>query len=211
MKKLFGFIAIFILLAGCAKGGPAPATEPQEVSTNTPVSLPATQTIAIPPTALAIDPDLYQGWSTYANSAYGFSVRLPEDWTAEEDVSDASPLYGHLVNLHPVTGNEAIRMTFRRQGEDTLLWPSGVGQGEFLPQGSLTIAGEPALRVLLVCPTGEVTSIWYHQAEDQANIVRSGLEFGFIFSAGAHCEAGKTLSGKIQQVGEMIIASLKLL
>jgi hypothetical protein len=100
-------------------------------------------------------------------------------------------------------------MTFRRVGEETLLWPMGVGQGEFITQGALDVTGQPAKRVLLVCPTGEVTSIWYHQGEGAPNITRSDLEFGFIFSAAPlHCEAGYSLNGKVQRVGEMSIASL---
>ena len=100
-------------------------------------------------------------------------------------------------------------MTFRRTGEEARLWPTGVGQGEFIPQGTLDVAGQPAQRLLLVCPSGEVTAIWYHQGEGQPNITRGDLEFGFIFSAGSHCEAGNSLNGKNQRVGEMIIASLK--
>jgi hypothetical protein len=105
---------------------------------------------------------------------------------------------------------ESIRMTFRRVGEDVLLWPTGVGQGEFIPQGMLEVAGQPAQRMLLVCPTGEVTAIWYHQADGQPNITHGDLEFGFIFSIGGHCDAGYSLSGKVQRVGEMIIASLEV-
>jgi hypothetical protein len=55
-----------------------------------------------------------------------------------------------------------------------------------------------------------VTAIWYHQAGGQPNITRGDLEFGFIFSTGDHCKAGVTLNGKVQRVGEMIIASLKV-
>ncbi len=37
------------------------------------------------------------------------------------------------------------------------------------------------------------------------------MEFGFIFSAApVHCQAGASLNGKVQRVGEMIIASLKV-
>lgn len=164
------------------------------------------------PTALPIDPSLYQGWWTYTHAVYGFSIMLPEDWVVEEIAADDPLLGGHLLNLHPqaVTGEENIRMTFRRVGEETLLWPTGVGQGEFVPQGTLTVAGQPAQRVLLVCPTSEVTAIWYHQGEGQPNITRGDLEFGFIFSIASHCEAGYSLSGETQQVGEMIIASLQI-
>jgi hypothetical protein len=93
-------------------------------------------------------------------------------------------------------------------GEDTPLWPTGVGQGEFIPQGTLDIAGQPALRLLLVCPTGEVTEIRYHQSETQPNITRGNLEFGLILHTVGHCEPGVSLQGEIQLVGEMIIASL---
>jgi hypothetical protein len=59
--------------------------------------------------------------------------------------------------------------------------------------------------------TGEVTAIWFHQGEGQPNITRGDLEFGFIFSSTpSHCEAGYSLSGKVQRVGEMIIASLQV-
>jgi hypothetical protein len=85
-----------------------------------------------------------------------------------------------------------------------------VGQGEFIQNGSLEIAAEPAVRLLLVCPTGEVTAIWYHQAEDQPNLVRGDMEFGIIFTAGDHCAPGLTLDGKMQLTGETIISSLNV-
>jgi hypothetical protein len=139
---------------------------------------------------------------------------LPEDWVVEDVATNDSLLSGHLLNLHPRDDvqKESIRLTFRRTGEDTLLWPTGVGEGEFIPQGILDISGQPVQRGLLVCPTGEITSIWYQQAEGQTNIKQGDLEFGIIFSATPfHCEAGYSLDGKIQRVGEMIIASLKVL
>jgi putative hemolysin len=164
------------------------------------------------PTARPIDPADYQGWWTYTQAVYGYSIMLPEDWIVEEITTGDPLMNGHMLSLHPsdTSVKQSIRMTFRRTGEETRLWPTGVGQGEFISQGTLEVAGQPAQRVLLVCPTGEVTAIWYHQAEGQPNIARGGLEFSFIFSAGSHCEAGLSLSGKVQYVGEMIIASLKV-
>jgi putative hemolysin len=164
------------------------------------------------PTALPVDPTAYQDWSTYTNSDYNFSLRLPDGWAVDEAGVDDPLLIGHAININNLisAAKENIRVTFRRIGEDTLLWPSGVGQGEFIPHGSLDIAGEPALRMLLVCPTGEVTEIWYHQAEGQSTIVRGDMEFGFIFGYPNHCEPGATLTGDVQLVGEMIIASLSV-
>jgi putative hemolysin len=164
------------------------------------------------PTALPVDPADYQGWWTYTHAVYGFSLRLPEDWVVEEITTFDPAMNGHALSLHPQLDieNGSIRLTFRRVGEDARLWPTGVGQDEFIQQGTLEVAGQPARRMLLVCPTGEVTSIWYHDNESQPNLTRGELEFGVIFSAApTHCEAGYSLGGKVQRLGEMIVASLK--
>ncbi len=165
------------------------------------------------PTALPIDPADYRGWWTYTHPVYKFSIMLPEDWIAEETTTNNPLMNGHMVTLRPKSDveKESIRMTFRRVGEETLLWPTGVGEGAFVPQGTLLVGDQPAQRVLLVCPTGEVTSIWYHQAESVPNITRGDLEFGFIFDAApSHCAADYHLSRKVQRLGEMMIASLKV-
>lgn len=163
------------------------------------------------PTALPIDPADTQGWWTYTSATYGFSLRLPPDWIVDETTTGDPLMNGHLLNLRPqdAVNNLNIRMTFRRIGEETLLWPTGVGAGEFVPQGTLDVAGQPARRLLFVCPTGQINSIWYHQSENEANIRRGDLEFGFIFGyTGVYCQEGYSLAGKVQHVGEMIIASL---
>ena len=105
---------------------------------------------------------------------------------------------------------ESIRITFRQVGEERALWPTGVGEGVFVPQGTLDIAGESAQRVLLVCPNGEVTEIWYYAGESQPLIRRDNLEFGVLFNAFGHCEPGYNLGGEAQQLGETIISSLKV-
>ena len=167
---------------------------------------------AVLPTALPIDPSAYQDWSTYTNPTYGFTIKLPDGWVAEEASSSDPLLVGHELNLHSEIASQAtnIRLTFRRAGEDTLLWPTGVGQGEFVQQGTLDIAGQPTLRLLLVCPSGDVTAIWYHQAQDQSNIVRGNLEFGIIFSTPGHCQPGNNLAGESQLLGETIISTLNV-
>ncbi|MCU0485944.1 MAG: DUF333 domain-containing protein [Anaerolineales bacterium] len=158
------------------------------------------------PTALPLDPAIYQDWITYTNATYGFSFGLPDNWIVEESATDS-----HLLTIHPLDfpDRESIRLTFRRTGEEALLWPTGVGEGEFIPQGTLDISGQPVNRLLLMCPAGEITAIWYHQAADQPNIALDDLEFGIIFSATPyHCQDGFSLSGELQRLGESIIASL---
>ena len=157
-----------------------------------------------------INPDDYAGWWTYTHPVYGFSLQLPEDWTVQEETSGTNMLSGHLIILHPDPALEqSIRITFRQLGEDILLWPTGVGQGEFLPQGTLQIGGVDVQRNALVCPTGEVTSIYYQGTQGDPFLTLGGLEFGLIYSASSsHCQPGMTLAGKTQYVGEMILASL---
>ena len=136
---------------------------------------------------------------------------LPEDWIVEEITTFDPIMNGHTLMLLPsyLSGKESIRITFRGVGEEARLWPTGVGQGKFIQQGTLDIAGAPARRTMLVCPSGEITAIYYH-GKDQSNLQRGDLEFGFIFSAGGHCEADSSLGGKMQYMGEMIIASLQV-
>ncbi len=161
------------------------------------------------PTPFPIDPADYQGWWTYTHAVYGFSLMLPEDWVVDETTVNNPLMNGHMLNLN--TEGLNIRITFCQIDEDILLWPTGVGAGEFVEQGALDVAGQPARRVYFVCPNGEINSIWYHGSKDSPNIQRGNLEFGLIFSlTDFYCEAGHSLSVKLQRVGEMIIASLKM-
>jgi putative hemolysin len=164
------------------------------------------------PTAFPVDPTAYADWMTYTHPIYNFSIRLPVDWSVEEVTTGDPLLIGHALNLHSLLNPQAanIRITFRQVGEEVPLWPTGIGQGEFLPQGALDIAGLPAQRILMVCPTGEITSTWYQNEAGQPAIRRGNLEFGVIFSTYGHCEPGYSLDGATQLTGETIISSLQV-
>jgi uncharacterized protein len=89
----------------------------------------------------------YQGWWTYTHPVYNFSIMLPDGWVVNDITSNDPLMNGHMLKLGgQVTtgGTEYIRMTFRRVGEEAYLWPTGVGPGEFVQQGTLDIAGQPA-------------------------------------------------------------------
>jgi putative hemolysin len=186
----------------CKPADPLPTSAPTSIPTEFPTPRP-------------IDPADYQGWWTYSNTTDGFSIMLPPDWVVDDTTTGDGLLNGHMLMLHSQQGEGEglqIRMTYRHTGEDVPLWPTGVGSGEFVPQGSLDVAGQPASRVLFVCPTGQVNEIWYQgESESNANIQRGNMEFGFIFSlTGYYCEEGHSLSGKLQYVGEMVIGSLQV-
>jgi hypothetical protein len=201
MKWLWTVVLLLFVLASCS---PSPTQRPMTTGSATPQKTaapaeasatdnPAASMISLMPLSHAAD---YQGWWTYTHPVYNFSIMLPDGWVVNEVSSNDPVMNGHTLILggQVATGfTESIRMTYRRTGEDDPLWPTGVGPGQFIEQGTLDVAGSPARRVLLVCPSltnpdGDVTSIWYHGAEQgQPNI----------------------LTGKIQNMGEMIIASLK--
>jgi putative hemolysin len=164
------------------------------------------------PTALPVDPASYVDWMTYTNPEYNFTLRLPDVWAVEEVTTGDSTMVGHLLNIYSLENpqEEIIRLTFRRVGDEVPLWPTGVGEGEFIPYVTLEIAGQPAQRILLVCPSGEVTEIWYRDGEGQPAIARGDMEFGIIYSTYGHCEPGYSIGGESQLVGETIISSLNV-
>mgnify|MGYP000852399487 CR=1 FL=1 len=162
------------------------------------------------PSALPVDTAGYAGWWTYTHPEYNFSIQLPGDWVVENVTTGDPVMDSHAMILRPAHALDAerIRLAFRRPGEDVLLYPTGVGEGEFLQQSTLDVTGAPARRMLLMCQGGEITSIWYHEVGGPAYLTRGGIEFGFMFSAGASTCDGNSLSSETQLLGEMIIASL---
>ena len=163
------------------------------------------------PTPVPIDPAEYDGWWKYTHAEYGFTLQLPPDWVVDETASGDPLLSGHLLWLHadPDTAlGPRLRLTFRRAGEDVLLWPTGAGEGEFVPQGTLDVAGQAARRILFVCLNGQIESVYY-QGEPGPNLERGGLEFGLIFThSGERCSPDAALAGKTLHSGELIVASL---
>jgi hypothetical protein len=122
---------------------------------------------------------------------------------------------GHFLLLHPRVESDSnlnIRMSVRRLGEETLLWPTGVGEGEFVPLGTLEVAGQLARRIGFQCPAGAISAVWYQGPEETGSNIQVGdLEFGFIASyAGKTCDETISLEGKISRISDLIVASLAL-
>lgn len=155
----------------------------------------------------------YEGWWAYQNDNYGFSLLLPEEWVVEETSTSDLLMSGHFLLLHPRVESESdlnIRMSVRRLGEETLLWPTGVGEGEFVPLGTLEVASQMARRIGFQFPTGSISAVWYQGPEETgANIQIGDLEFGFIASlVGESCIQTASLEGKTALLADMIVASL---
>jgi putative hemolysin len=191
----------------CSPAGETREGQPSAQATPSPMPLADDETV--------FSSEDYQGWWTYQNSDYGFSFMLPEDWAVEAMTTADPMMNGHFLMLQPriETGNDLnIRLSFRRIGEDVLLWPTGVGAGEFVPMGGLDAAGQMIRRFGFKCPGGEISDIWYHGPEETGpNIQIDGLEFGFIASkTGDYCQEGIAIEDKSTHLSDMIIASLKM-
>lgn len=219
--KIAWSISLLLLITSCSAGGENPpaadlnptSTLPPPTQTSQPDPTQTNPSEPLPtaiPTAVPITESEYQGFWTYTNPSYGFSLQLPADWVINE-ISQAA-MDGHTLEIQPRDDGShlLLRMTFREVGETSFIWPTGVGAGEFLEGEMLEIAGEPAKRNYFVCPTGQVNSIWY-MGTDTPHLQTGPLEYGFLYTySEKYCEEGYSLGGKEQHIGELIIASLEV-
>jgi putative hemolysin len=151
----------------------------------------------------------YAGWRSYTQSDYGFEFLYPPDWVVVPDDNPVSTLYGHALFVQP-EGERAqvqLRVVFRRVGEDLLLWPTGVGDGEFFERDSIIFMDGELRRTVLMCQ-GHDMAVWYRNMEG-AVIQRSDLEFSFILARSGSCADGEGLSPADQVIANMIVASFK--
>jgi hypothetical protein len=147
------------------------------------------------------------GWLAYEQPEFGFSLRHPPDWVVAPDDNPLSTLYGHALFVQPA-GDAApvrLRIVFRRVGDDLLLWPTGVGNGEFVERDQLAFGDGWLKRVALVCD-GRDQAVWYRSAGD--GVIRRGdLELSFILARTSACGDGGRLSPEIQAIANGIVTS----
>lgn len=150
------------------------------------------------------------GWTEYANPDYGFAFRFPPAWTLEAIQGPDNTMAGHQVKLHiRPEANREIEMiiSFKRVGEDQLIWPTGVGDGEFFDKGLAWLMTEPVTRNTLVCD-GRDMSVYYQQE----GVVRRGdLEFAIILSYVGSCADGYAIPVEIEDLADAVVATLTLL
>lgn len=160
-------------------------------------------------TALPTREGGYAGWHSYTQPDYGFEFRYPPEWVVVPDDNPVSTLYGHALFVQPAdeAAQVHLRVVFRHTGEDTLLWPTGVGDGEFVERDSITsLVGELRRRVL-VCE-GHDMAVWYRSMED-ADIQGGGMEFSFMLAYLGSCADGSGLAPEDQVIANMIVASVE--
>jgi hypothetical protein len=147
-------------------------------------------------------------WEIYTHPDPAFSFRYPPDWIVEPDANPVSTLYEHVLFVRSPAEAErvSLRVVFRGVGDDLLLWPTGVGEGEFVPRGAAAF-GEGALeRQALVCQ-GRDQAVWYRGEGGAAQL--GDLEFSFILALESPCADGLSISEATQAIGDLLVASFQ--
>jgi len=173
-------------------------------STPTVALTPYSTTEPTPPQALD-----YAGWGEYANDLYGFSFRYPPEWALEEVQEADNTMSGHLIRLETnMREAKAIEMLigFKRVGEDQLIWPTGVGEGEFVPRDAVLFIGEELKRNVLVCQDHNM-NVFYQQ---EGGIRRGDLEFSLILGYIGSCLDQFSIPDEIQALADKVVISFEL-
>ena len=149
------------------------------------------------------------GWLEYINADYGFAFHRPPDWELEEIQGPDNTMTGHQVRLHirPEANREIeLIISFKRVGEEQLIWPTGVGDGEFFDKGQAWLMAEPVTRHVLVCD-GRDMSVYYQQ---EGGVRRGDLEFAIILGYVGSCADGYAIPVAVQDLADAVVAPFTL-
>ncbi len=150
------------------------------------------------------------GWTEYTNPDYGFAFRFPPTWTLEALQGPDNTMAGHQVKLHirPEANREIeLIISFKRVGEDQLIWPTGVGDGEFFDRGPAWLMAQPVTRNTLVCD-GRDMGVYYQQ---EGGVQRGDLEFAIILGYVGSCADGYAIPVEVQTLTDAVLATFALL
>jgi len=178
---------------------PPPATEPPPPT--------ATTQPTLTPSPVAPGPGTYEGWQTYTNTRFGFSLRYPADWTLQEDTNPVSTLVGRALFLRP-PGEVPIQLVvaFRRADEDVQITRTGIGSGDLVERGAVIFLGEPIARQVLVCE-GKDLAVLYAGA---GQVYRDDLVFAMGIDYLGSCADKSALPGDVIVASDLIVASFAL-
>lgn len=176
------------------RGECKPGSESQEEATPTPTFSPVVD---------------MTGWNEYTQDEYGFTFRYPPDWSLEEVQEADNTMSGHLIKLNTTAGegkNIEMLIGFKRVGEDQIIWPTGVGEGEFIPRGTVLFVGQEVMRNVLVCQNQDM-NVFYQQ---DGGIKRDDLEFSLILRYVGNCLDQYSIPAEIQAIADQVAKSFEL-
>ncbi len=136
---------------------------------------------------------------TYANSDYGFSFTYPATWILTEEP--------HFITLSQ--SDVKFIIGYRRNDENVILGPGGVGAGDLETAGVVNFAGPEVERVALVYE-GKVKAIFYGYPGQYLPV--GSLEFFLNLADFAQVDySAAELAANLQAEADAIVASLSLI
>jgi hypothetical protein len=174
----------------------APTATPAPTATSAPMPT------SLPP--LVID----DTWATYTNAKYGFSFRYPSDWKLKEITGPDNTMSGHAIHLLHST-DPAVKMiiAFKRADEDQLITPTGMGDGELVSRGSVSLLGQPVERIARVALEKDL-AVYY--GWPRAAVASADLAFWLVLDC-ACAPADPSVAGlppEVEQIADAVVVSI---
>ncbi len=198
---IFGYVDSGI--CELAQNRPAHVTP---IPTDTPTPAPEPQCQLAVTTAAS----KHSGWVQCTNVRYGFSFQYPPDWPLQEIVDPIDTSYGHAVYLTPLT-DPSVRMiiAFKRADEDRPITPTGIGGGELVTRGGVSLLGQAVERIVRV-ELGKDMAVYYGWPRSAP----TGGDLGFWLALDCGCSAGNPaaagLTPEVEQIADAIVESIEV-
>ncbi len=159
------------------------------------------------PDMAALQAFQYEGWLTYTNTTYGFSVRYPADWRLDEVTDAGDTMYQHRITLNnPADPKVALYIAFKGASEDRQITPTGTGAGELVSRGSVPFLGSDLGRQALVAD-GKDMAVYYGTGGE---ISSTDLAFWIALNYAGNPQTDPGLSFETETLADRIVTSLRL-
>jgi hypothetical protein len=192
-------------------------SEAREAASSNPIDFAASTATPVPaaaaaPTSTSLPPLVMDDtWATYTNDKYGFSFRYPSAWNLKEITGSVNTMSGHAVHLmHPT--DPAVRMiiAFKRADEDQRITPTGMGDGELISRGSVSLLGQPVERIARAALEKNL-AVYYGWPRAAA----TGGDLVFWLALDCACSpadpAVTGLTPEVQQIADAIVESITMM
>jgi putative hemolysin len=148
----------------------------------------------------------YDGWQTYTNAAYGFSLRYPPSWAVAEVTDPTDTMAGHRIDLTTQEDEEAVLLiAFKATSEDRRITPTGMGAGDIIERGTVVFLDQELARAALVLDGKDVGVLYGGGGE----IDRGDAAFWINLHYRGDLRTGPGLSTTIQETADRIVASIR--
>jgi hypothetical protein len=149
-------------------------------------------------------------WATYTNEKYGFSFRYPANWILKEITGPDNTMSGHAVHLlHPTDPAVRLIIAFKHADEDQRIAPTGMGGGELVSRGGVSLLGQEVKRLVRV-ELGKDMAVYY----DWPRSATTGGSLVFWLALDCVCAAGDPASAgltpEVEQIADAVVESIEV-